>query len=133
MKKFAKVMAVVLVAVMAVTLLVACGPANNIEDAIAALKGNGYATHKFVGNIGFSNVDSKLVATKGVVGSLLGSGEEYQTITIYYFFTADAAKEAFEDIQQLSELERGEREDWVCKRSGDVVYFGTKQAVKDAR
>ena len=42
MKKFAKVMSVALVAVLALAVLVACAPASNPKKAAEALDKNGY-------------------------------------------------------------------------------------------
>ena len=46
MKKFAKIMALMLVVAMGVAMLVACAPASNPEKALSALKENGYSAAK---------------------------------------------------------------------------------------
>ena len=128
MKKFAKITAVVLVAVMALALLVSCGPAANPDKAVAALKDNGYAAGK-VSTGGYNGLEAIVSGSKGLLTG------DFQTITIYYFESASAANDAWESIQSDSnkDKEKNKDSDWVCKKSGKVIYYGTKQAVKDAR
>ena len=136
MKKFAKVMAVALVAVMVLAVLVACGPASDPDKAVKALKDNGYASAVKVSASGYSykGLTAVVTASKGLVGALLGN-DDFQTITIYYFEDTASANDAWEKIKSDSDKdkEKNKDSDWVCKKSGKVIYYGTKQAVKDAR
>lgn len=132
MKKFAKVAAVVLVAVMALAVLVACGPNSDPDKAVAALKENGYTAGK-VTTGGYEGLEAIVSGTKGLVGSLFGK-DEFQTITIYYFESASAANDAWEDIKKDADKDSNKKdEDWVVAKSGKIIYYGTKQAVKDAK
>ena len=132
MKKFVKVMAVALVAVLALAALVACGPASDPDKALAALKKNDYlATKSTTG--GFEGLEAVVSGTKGVLGSLLSGENQFQTITIYYFKDAASANDAWDAIQSLSNKDKDKNSDWVCQKSGKIIYYGTKQAVKDAR
>ena len=135
MKKFAKIMAVVLVAVMAVALLVSCGPASDPDKAVAALKSNGYSNAIKLGADGYSfnGLKAVVTASKGLLGSLLG-GEEFQTITIYYFESTQAANDNYDAIQSKSNSDSNKKDsDWVFGQNGAMIYYGTSQAVKDAR
>ena len=139
MKKFAKVMAVALVAVMALAVLVACAPASDPDKAASALDKNGYVV---------SHLDSGKTADKLVlkgVASLIGVGENDlvarvsglsssgDTITIWYFASSKAAKKAWKDHEDYFNSDKDEDSDWTSGRSGKMIYAGTKQAVKDAR
>ena len=126
MKKFAKIMAVVLVAAMALAVLVACGPASDPDKAKAALEANGYTAVNLPTG-GIAGVKAIVSGTKGLL-----SGNA-QTITIYYFNDADAANDAWEEIKQKSDSEGKDKSDWVIAKSGTMIYYGTSQAVKDAR
>lgn len=131
MKKFVKVAAVVLLAVMSLALFVACAPNSDPAKAEAALKKNGYTainapsiTH--VG--GLQNTVSGTKTDKDKDGNTT-----IETVTIFYYDTADNAKAAFETLKGDSEKEKGDKTDWTFAQSGKIVYFGTSAAVKAAR
>ena len=126
MKKFTKVFAVVLVAVMALALLTACGPASDPDRAKAALEKNGYTAIK-ASTGGFAGLKAIVTGTKGLL-----SGDA-QTVTIYYFEDAKAAKDAWEDIKSESDSKGKDKSDWVVGQSGAMIYYGTKDAIKAAR
>lgn len=133
MKKFVKVTAVALVAVMALALLVACGPASDPDKALAALKENGYTATK-VSAGSYEGLTAVVTGTKGLLSGLLGGGD-VQFITIFYFESSKAANEAWADIQEVAGKDSNKKDDsdWVVEKSGSMIYYGTKQAVKDAR
>ena len=135
MKKFAKVAAVVLVAVMVLAVLVACGPASDPDKAVSALKGNGYTAAKLSADgYSFNGLTAVVTGTKGVLSSILGGSDDFQTITIYYFESASAAKDNYEAIESKANSDSNKKDsDWVIAQSGAMIYYGTKQAVKDAR
>ena len=153
MKKFVKIMAVALVAVMAIAVLASCGggaPNSDPKKAISALQKNGYET-----SLSFVAADGVIAkaacdaagATLGVkegeciamvVGMKLESedDEDGEMIMIYYFSSAAIAKdvwesEAFKAIRE--EALEDAPEDAVVNISGAMIFIGTKQAVKDAR
>ena len=157
MKKFARILSLVLVAVMLCATLASCGgPAKDPDDAVAALKDNGYTAVK-TGNT--------------VVGEKDG-----ETITITYYDDEDAATKAYDEAkQQMEKVEEeiakledelkeqqdkyDDMEDGVLKdaakialdaakeavelakkakdykigKSGTMVWLGTSQAIKDAK
>ena len=132
MKKFAKIMAVALVAVMAVAILVACAPASDPDKAVAALKKNGYTAGK-VSAGSYEGLEAMVTGTKGALGALLGK-DDFQFITIYYFKDSKSANDAWDAIKSESDKSSNKKDsDWVVKKSGKIIYFGTKQAAKDAR
>jgi len=58
-------------------------------------------------------------------------------IWIWYFEEKEDADEAWDDIEKfaedLNEEAKEEDIDMVCKKSGKMIYVGTKQAIKDAK
>ena len=151
MKKFAKVMAVALVAVLAIALLAACGPASDPQKALDALKKNGYTTT----GSAIAADDALSKAACDAQGVLLGvkSGEliamisgsklaekdddvDGEMVVIYYFSSSSAAKTAWEGTfmkNMRSEAEKADDDDAVIKLSGSMIFFGTKDGVKAAR
>lgn len=129
MKKSIKLIALALVAVMMCAVLVACAPAKDPADAKAALEENGYTALKIdgLGLLAYvwagDDVDT-------VVTGVNGDGEN---VTIIYYEDNEAANNAWEDIQEYAEGEKDEETDWVCKKSGNMIYFGTSAAVKAAK
>ena len=137
MKKFASIVAFVLVAAMLCVTLVSCGaPAKNPDDAIAALKDNGYAAAK---DSTFVPAGLKMLGVDGVDTVISGSktvDDKFETVTVVYFDDKDAAKTAFEKGKEYAEDnkdDKAEETDWVVKQSGAMIFFGTNQAIKDAK
>ena len=151
MKKFAKVMAVALVAVMALALLVACGPASDPQKALDALKKNGYTTTG--SSIAADNAVSKAACDAQGLALGVKSGEliamisgtklvekeddvDGEMVVIYYFSSSAAAKTAWEGTyikNMRSEAEKSDDDNAVIKLSGSMIYLGTKDGVKAAR
>lgn len=134
MKKFVKVMAVALVAVMVLALLVACGPNSDPDKAVAALKDNGYTATK-VSTGSYAGLTAVVTGSKGLLSSILGGEDDFQFIMIYYFESSSAANDAWDAIQGEADKNSNKKNDsdWVVKKSGAMIYFGTKQAAKDAK
>ena len=135
MKKFAKITAVVLVAIMALAVLVACGPASNPKKAAKALEDKKYVVSAVIG----ADSSAKQLVLDGIAkGAGLEAGDIIATVTatngdegisITYFKNASAAKTFWDKNKDSIEKKDG----WVTKRSGSIIYTGTEQAVKDAR
>jgi len=70
---------------------------------------------------------------------ILDEGEDgekkVEHVTIYYYDTKDVATAAMEKIQKLADEEKSdEKTDWVgATQSGNIIYFGTKAAIKAAK
>ncbi len=137
MKKHLRIFAVAIVTIMLALTLVSCGGPNADPDkALEALKKNGVEwvvkdTTIIPGLLkiaGVSGVDTVLSGTDKIDG-------EYAHITVVYFKESDDAKEAFEKIEDLADDDKGDAEDseWVFERSGKMIYWGTKNAIKAAK
>ncbi|MCH5152836.1 MAG: hypothetical protein J1F68_02605 [Clostridiales bacterium] len=138
MKKFAKIMAVALVAVMALAVLVACGPNSDPDKAIAALKKNEYTAAKdtlivpiALKGLGVNGVDCAVSGSKTVKD---GDKSKLETVTIVYFADAAAAKDAFSKVEEYANDQNKDKDsDWTVKQSGAMIYWGTSAAIKAAR
>ena len=134
MKKFAQLISLALVAVMCVALLASCAPASDPAKAEKALKDAGYTTAK---DTSITPAAYKLLTGKNVNTVLTGTktdgDKNVQHITIVYFDKAEDAKTAYEKLADESDKEKKDESDWVFAKSGTMVYWGTKTAVKDAR
>lgn len=130
MKKFTKILALTLVLVMSVVLLASCAaPNKDPEKAKAALEENGYKVvlvDKTAGLI-YEDLDVQITAFD----------DDDNAIFIYYFKNKDAANDAWDDIEkeieELKEEAKEEDVEIVAKKSGTMIYFGTKDAVKAAK
>ena len=137
MKKFAKIMAVALVAVMAVAILVACAPASDPDKALAALKKHEYtaAQDKLVipaalTLAGVKDIEAVITGTKAVKK---GDESKLESVTIVYFASASAAKDAWSKVEEYAKKDNKDNSDWTIKQSGAMIYWGTSAAIKAAR
>ena len=97
-------------------------PANDPEKAKEKLEAEGYV-------VVLNTTD--LLLPDGVKATLLATTKDDYLMVIYYEDNA-AAKDAWEEVKADAEKKAEEYEDFVCERSGKMIYYGTKQAVKDA-
>lgn len=115
--------------------LVSCGGPNaDPAKALAALKENGYtaAEDKYVVPTALAILGVKDIKT--VISGTKKADDELETVTIIYFDDADAAKAAWEDVQDYADGEKDDEEtDWVVAQSGAMIYFGTKAGVAAAK
>ncbi len=135
MKNMTKLIALALVAVMCVALLVACAPASKPADAKAALEKNGY-TVVLVDNETALKAAELLAGIDDLVATVNGTkkdGDKIEHVAIYYFEDSEAASEAYDKLVDDSDEEKDDETDWVFKKSGKMVYYGTEAAVKAAR
>ena len=130
MKKTIKILALALVAVLAVAMLVACGPASNPDKAEKALEGNGYAVAKVTSAL---ILDPQAIAAgleKGdIVATITASNKDGEMISITYFKSSSVASKYWKEHKD----EVPDDDKVVVKKSGKMIYFGTKQAIKDAK
>ena len=135
-KNIIRILAIFLVCVTSCVMLASCQAPNQDPDkALEALKSNG---------VTFAGKDDTylpgiltLAGVKGVDCVVSGTGKidgEYAHITIIYFDEASDANDAWEEIQDRADEEKKDAEDsqWVCKKSGKMIYYGTKNAIKAA-
>lgn len=131
MKKFAQLISLALVAVMCVALLASCAPASDPAKAEKALKDAGYIVDATAITL---LVKAAAGSVKTVVSATKTDNDKnVQHVTIVYFDSAEDAKTAYEKLQSVSDKEKKDESDWVFAKSGTMVYWGTKTAVKDAR
>ena len=127
MKKFTRILALTLVLIMSVALFASCAaPNKDPEKAKEALEKNDYEVLL---------VDKGLDALyKGLEAYLVAADEEDENgLMVYYFESADAANEAWDDMQDEIEEMKKEEEDLIAKKSGKMIYIGTKDAIKAAK
>ena len=130
-----RIVALALVAVMSCAMLVSCGgPASDPDKALEALKDNDYAAAK---DSTVTPAILKAIGVDGVDCVVSGTNKDGETVTIVYFDEKDDVNDAWEDVEKIMEkiTDKEDREDsdWVCKKSGKMIYFGTKTAVKAAK
>lgn len=138
MKKALKILALSMVTLMVCLALASCGAPNADPDkALETLKENGVL---------FAVKDEraipaalKLAGVDGVDCVVSGTGkidEKYAHITIIYFDSTDSAKDAWKKVQDRSEeakKDADEDSEWVCEKSGKMIYYGTEAAVKASK
>lgn len=146
MKKFAKVMAVALVAVMALAVLVACAPNSNPEAAQTSLKDKGYATTGSCvaarGTLEKAACDTVGITVGVKPGELVAyvtgtkaaeDGTSLETVQIYYFDSSALAKQAWDSTLIKGLRDKAEESDtFTVKLSGSMIYYGTSAAIKAA-
>ena len=135
MKKFTRILALTLVLVMSVAMLASCGaPNKDPDDALAALKDNEYFAAK---DTTIVPIALKLLGVDNIDCVVTGSAtidDKFETVTIIYFESKDDANDAWEKVQEYAEDKKDDKaEDWVCKKSGAMIYFGTPNGVKAAK
>ena len=148
MKKLLKISAFALVLMMLVAAFASCaGPADDADDARRALIKNDY-------EVMLVDDENPVIATLEKEYDLFGL-EEYLSamdneesakaenfIMIFYFDEARDAKDSMEGIEKLIEDMKKDMKagglnvdgmDVEFKRSGDVIWWGTPDAVKAAK
>ena len=130
MKKFTKILALTLVLIMSVTLLASCAaPNKDPEKAKEALEENDYEV--LLTDI---SILGAFAPYDGLEYSLVaGTKDGEEGLVVYYFEDADAANEAWDDIEDEIEEAKEEEPDLIAKKSGSMIYFGTKAAIKAAK
>ncbi|MBQ7347139.1 MAG: hypothetical protein IJW55_04205 [Clostridia bacterium] len=134
MKKALRILALSIVLVTLVAAFASCGgPAKDPDDALAALKENDYAAAEdkvliplALKALGVDDIDSVVSGTKTADGKV-------EHITIVYFEDKDAANEAWETVEKYAEDNKEDDSDWVVKKSGAMIYYGTSAGVKAAK
>lgn len=133
MKKTLRLTSIALVLMMLLT-LTACVPADAAK-AKEKMEKKEYnidvlATGVVETALKLLNIDAEvMVATKTVKDK--DGKDTIEIVTAYWFEEASQAKDAFEKIKERDEKESKDKDNFVCKRSGKVIYTGTKQATKD--
>lgn len=145
-KRITIITSVVALALVCALLFAACAPASDPDTAKKNLKDDGYAATVYDGDsfiiggtlslFGINNVDKMLVGSKY-------ADDSFEFLTVLYFKSAKDANEAVEKAKEYAkdrekEEEKGQKKDegsieWTFGKSGKMIWFGTKAAVKAAR
>ncbi|MBQ9801749.1 MAG: hypothetical protein IJW51_01590 [Clostridia bacterium] len=140
MKKFVRILSLTLVVVMLCATLASCGaPAKDAADAVTALKEEGYVAvnDTTVTPLLFKAAGYEL--TSVVTGSKVvedkDGNKSTEIVVVYYFADKDNAEKALDKVKEnAKEKQEESAENWVePTRSGSMVYFGTKAAIKAAK
>lgn len=136
MKKLLQWISLTLVLVTVLALFASCAPAADPADAVAALKDAGYTAlvDKVAAPALYIQATGKTV-TAAVIGEKLDEDGKNQIVTILYFESAADAKAAYDTEALRADVSatQGSATDWVYAKSGSMIYWGTKAAVKAAR
>ena len=129
MKRMIRMLALVLVLALSVCTLASCAPAGDPDKAVAALKKNGYTAFKadadYAGCVAYVN-GTKIETTD--------NGVTVDTVNIYYFESADAANDVWEELSaKANDDKKDDQSGWVLKKSGKMIYWGTKAGIAAAR
>ena len=135
-KQIAIITAVIVMVMLSVLVLTACSPASDPADAKAALEKKGYIASvdttiqpAALALVGIKGVDSVLTATYSKDGK-----SEY--LCVLYFTSAADAKAAWDEAKKDAEDAKKQSKDdsdWTVGKSGKMIWYGTKAAVKAAR
>jgi len=134
MKKTLRLLALSIVLVTLVAAFASCGgPAKDPADALAALKENEYAAaeDKYIVPLALKAANVQKVKTVVSGTKITEDGTEH--ITIVYFEDKDAANDAWENVEKYANNNAKNESDWVVKKSGAMIYFGTSAGVKAAK
>ena len=138
MKRVLSLICVLALAISCLFIFASCGaPNSDPEKAVAALKENGIEkagkdTTVIPGLLKIAGVDDVDCVVSGT-GEI---DDEFAHVTIIYFEDAEAASDEWEDVQKYAEDHKDEKAEdskWVCEKSGKMIYFGTKNAIKAAK
>ncbi len=132
-KTIVKVLALALVAVMMCAVLVSCSAPNaDPSKANDALKDAGYSVIYNDGSVGIGGISISTLP-EGVEASIIATKGDDNYIVITYYKEASDANDAWEEAEKEAEELKEKYEDIVCKKSGKMIYLGTKEAVKAAQ
>lgn len=125
MKKiFSLILACVLLVGCVFTFASCAKPNSDPDKAKEALEEAGYEVMLNDSALNAKDVEATLIA-------MTKDGENY--LVVVYYEDKDAANEAWEDAQEDAKELEEEYEDVICKKSGKMIYYGTKEAAKAAR
>ena len=133
-KTVLRIVALALLTVMTCTLFVACAPNADPDKAEKSLEKKDYEV---------KHADNKLEAAfmggwyDGCEEVILAYNDESKEVVyIWYFEDKASADDAWDDIEEyaeeLNEEAKEEGNKIVCKKSGKMIYIGTKKAIRDA-
>ena len=138
MKSTVKILAVVMVCILASTVLVACAltPNINYDKACANLEKNDYTVDGIIeSDTNFEEEFDGAYATNfGIEASdfhagLMAFNDDNEFIAIFWLKSIAAAKKCYQSFQEFIENSSGDKE-FCCGRSDNVVWMGSEEAIK---
>ena len=134
MKKFARVMAVMMVAVIALAMLVSCAPNSDPDKALSALKENGYTAAKDTLIVPVALAIAGVKGIDVVISGTKTSDGNTEHVTIIYFNNSASANDAWDSVKKYAEDNKDDKDsNWVFAKSGAMIYYGTNAAIKAAK
>ena len=148
MKKFARVLALMLVATLLCVMLVACAPtpADTPEDAKAALEENGYEVLVVDNELALASASA--IYGGDLEATLRASDGDDNYVSIIWFENEEDAEKYYEELEEewaemeeeLEEIEdedeKAEAEEYMDSmtfgQSGNMVWSGTVDGIKAA-
>ncbi len=133
MKKTIRLIALSLVLVIAMMALASCGKPNaDPAKAKAALEEAGYTATLI--NSGFTLTGASAVYGGNVKAVVTGVKlADKEAVQIIYYNDADSANSAFENVKEYAEKQNNDEDSKIeIKKSGNMIWFGTKEAIKAA-
>ena len=138
MKTFVKVIALALVTIFVCATLASCalfGPNADPEKAEKSLEKKGYKVEvvddKY--SLGFTALATGVSDLECFI-TAVNEDDKDEAVMIYYFAEKEAADEAWEKyFEELAEKAKEEDSDAVVKKSGKMIWVGTKKAINAAR
>ena len=133
-KTFVKLLAMMLVVVFATLTLASCGaaPSSNPEKAEAALEKKGYNVEVY--DDAFTlGIYAAMLGTDDIECVVRGNDKDdkNESVIIFYFGDKDDVDAAWDAVEELAE--ENENEDIIIKKSGKMIWMGTKKAIKAAK
>lgn len=130
MKKMIRTLALVLILALSVCALASCAPASDPDKAMAALDKNGYHPIKLDGG----SYEGCIAVVSGTKIETTGNSVVVNSANIYYFEDSKSANDAWEALQGKAEDDKKDDEsNWILKKSGKMIYWGTKDGIAAAR
>ena len=131
MKKIISSVLVCVLLIGTMLVLASCGGPNaDPKKAEAALKDEGYTV---VLNDGSALGGLGGLALPDGVEATLVAYKDGEYIAVSYYDDKDALNKAWEEADESAEELKEKYEDIVCKKSGKMIYIGTKDAIKAAK
>lgn len=134
MKTFVKIIALALVTVFVCATLASCAlmaPNADPEKAEESLEKKGYKVTVIDDEytLGFTSLATGIKSLECV----LTAAKDDEAVAIYYFEDKESAETAWEKLEKLAEEAKEDEKDLVCKKSGKMIYMGTKKAINAAK
>ena len=133
MKKTFRLIALSLVLVVAMMALASCGkPNTDPAKAKAALEEAGYTATLI--DSGLTLTGASAIYGGNVKAVLTGVKlADKEAVQVIYYEDADSAASAFETVKEFAEKQNNDEETKIeIKKSGNMIWFGTKEAIKAA-